>query len=195
MSSSFFKSLGLFIALSLSLGILVIGVLSLRSYFTKASTSGAEPSNVRLGTITTNSADILWDTKEDAQGLIRYSSDPAAFTAPGSSGLLFTAEGKTSKTHQVKLSGLKPNTSYYYEISIKNEIYDQNGLVKNKHLPYSFLTSKTSAADETSLSGIDPAAFKQKFGSSDVTYDLNKDGTVNASDYLIYLSRTATPTP
>ncbi len=194
MSSNIFKSIALFAGLALSLGILVIGVLSLRSYFTKASGS-SEPTNIRTSNITGSSAQILWDTVSETQGLIRYSTDPTTFNSENNSNLLFAAETKSGTTHEATLSQLKPDTTYYYEIVIGEKVYGQNGLITdNSHLPYTF-TSATLSQTNSSQTGtnLDPVVFKQKFGTVDPLYDLNKDGTVNASDYLLFLARTATP--
>jgi len=195
MSNNLFKGLALFVGLAISLGILVVGVLSLRSYFTRASTS-SDPKNIRTANITSNNTSVLWDTEKESQGIVRYSTDPAAFNTGNSSGLLFAAEAASTTKHEVKLNLLKPDTTYYFEIAIATNIYDQSGLIKNdKHLPYTFTTAKTTKTETEGTPTLDVETFKQKFGTSDSLYDLNKDGVVNATDYLLYLSRTASPTP
>lgn len=195
MPSNFFKSVALFAGLAISLGILVVGVLSLRSYFTQASGSD-EPTNIRTSNITGNSAQVVWDTEAETQGIVKYATDPTAFNTEGNSNLLFAAETTSGTSHQATLSQLKPDTTYYYEITIGEKTYGQNGLVTDdNHLPYTF-TSATVSETTTTQPGtnLDPVVFKQKFGTTDPLYDLNKDGTVNASDYLLFLARTATPT-
>ncbi|MBI2028960.1 fibronectin type III domain-containing protein [Candidatus Gottesmanbacteria bacterium] len=196
MSSNLFKSIALFAGLALSLGILVVGVLSLRSYFTKA-TGSDEPNNIRTSNITGNSAQVLWNTQSDTQGLVKYSTDPQAFQSANNSSLLFGTETQAGKSHEVTLSQLKADTTYYYEIAIAEKVYGQNGLVTdNNHLPFTFTTATLSQTTPAQTgSNLDPVVFKQKFGTTDVLYDLNKDGTVNASDYLIFLSRNISPTP
>ncbi len=195
MPSNVFKSVILFVAMAISLGILVVGVMSLRSYYSRASETNG-PKNVKTSTITGSTVQIIWETSQPTQGILRYSTDPSFFAGTNTSGLLFAAENASSAQHEVKLSLLKPNTTYYYEISIGKDTFDQSGKVtENKHLPYSFTTGKTDESETSSAPSLDPVIFKQKFGSSDPLYDLNKDGTVNATDYLLYLSRTATPKP
>lgn len=200
MSNNVFKGIILFVALSVSLGVLVVGILSLRSYFTKAAVgSNSEPKNVRTANITDQSAVILWESEIENQGLIRYATDPSAFNLGNASALLFIAESKPTKNHEVKLTSLKPNTTYYYQIELAvdkdKNIYDQGGLVKdNKNLPFTFTTQK-STQNSSEIPSLDPEIFRQKFGSQDPLYDLNKDGIVNSSDYLIYLSRSSTATP
>lgn len=193
MSNNIFKGIALFLGFSVSLGILVIGVLSLRSYLTKASGS-SEPKMIRSASITDVGAQILWDTPSESQGMVRYATDPTAFKTGNSGSLLYMAESTSGTTHSVKLSGLKPNTTYFYEISIGKDVFDQSGLVKeDKHLPFSLTTVKTESTTSESIPGLDPETFRQKFGSSDPLYDLNKDGVVNSTDYLLFLSRTTTP--
>ncbi len=195
MSNNILKSVIFFIGLVISLAVLVIGVFSLRSIFSKASVN-TTPSNMRTGNITANSASVLWDTQDNSQGIVRYSNDRGAFTSGAGASLLFAAESAAQTSHEVKLSSLKTNTSYYYEISIKDVLFDQNGKVENnQHLPFSFTTTQSSTQGEDTMPNLDADKFKQKFGTTDAVYDLNKDGTVNATDYLIYLSRTSNPNP
>lgn len=195
MSSGLFKGIILFIALALSLGILVLGVLSLRSYYSKASETG-EPKNVKVTQITDNSVQIIWETSNATQGMVRYSSDPSVFALANSNAVLLAAENSSGTTHNLKLSLLKPNSTYYYEISIGKDSFDQSGKVSdNKHLPFSFTTSEALESNTQGQPSLDTTVFKQKFGTKDPLYDLNKDGIVNATDYLLYLSRTATPKP
>lgn len=192
MSNNLFKGIALFLGLSISLGILVVGVLSLRSYLTRASGS-SEPKIVRSGSITDTTAQILWETPSESQGMVRFATDPSAFKAGNNSSLLYMAESTSGTIHSVKLSNLKPNTTYFYEISIGKDVFDQSGLVKeDKHLPFSFTTVKTETTSEN-IPGLDAETFKQKMGSADPLYDLNKDGVVNSTDYLLFLSRTTTP--
>lgn len=195
MSSNVFKSIALFLGLALSLGILVVGVLSLRSFLTRA-TGSSEPQNVRTANITDANASVLWETSQQTQGIVRFATDPNSFSLGNSSGLLFAAETSPSTKHEVKLSFLKPSTTYYYEIAIGDNVYDQTGIVKeNKHLPYTFTTAKATSSETSTIPTLDAATFRQKFGTTDSLYDLNKDGIVNSTDYLLYLSRSASPTP
>lgn len=190
MSNNLVKSLLLFVVLVLSLGVVVVGFLSFRSYFSRASGTGT-PTNVRVSNITANGVTVMWETGTDTQGIVRFATDPSAFSG-NSSALLFAAETSSTAKHQVKLASLKADTTYYYEIAIKESVYDKNGLVsENQHLPYSFTTSKADASETLeNVPELDATTFKQKFGSNDPLYDLNKDGIVNATDYLMFLSRT-----
>ena len=189
MSKNAFKYIVLFIGLSISLGVLVLGFLNLRSYYSRASAS-SDPTNVTTANISATSAQVTWQTDSQNQGLVRYSTDPSVFELGTSSSILFATESNPSQNHLLTLSLLKGNTTYYFEIIADDKIYGQAGLVKdNKHLPFSFTTEASAALDTSNSQGLDPNAFKQRFGSSDPLYDLNKDGTVNSTDYLLYLSR------
>lgn len=195
MSNNIFKSLALFAGLAISLGILVVGVLSLRSYFTQASGT-TEPKNIRTANVTASGATAVWETEKETQGIVRYATDPAAFSSGNNSGLLYMAETAAVTKHEVKLTMLKADTTYYFEIAIGKDIYDQSGQVKdNKHLPFTFTTVKEAREETAQTPTLDGATFREKFGSTDPLYDLNKDGIVNSTDYLIYLSRSNSPTP
>lgn len=190
MGSGIVKGFTIFLGLILAIGILIVGFFSLRSYLTQASGT-SEVTNARTSSITSTGGIINWETEKETQGIVRYSTDPTAFSTEGSNSLLFAPENAESKSHQVALSLLKPDTTYYYEIVVGTSVYGQGGLVEqDKHLPFSFTTQTASESESTSgsTSNLDENTFKQKFGTNDPLYDLNKDGVVNSTDYLIFLS-------
>jgi hypothetical protein len=161
-----------------------MGIVNLRGYLTKAS-SPHDAQKIQASAITSTDAKITWESAVENQGLVRYSTDPSAFTQTDSSALLFSVEAKPATNHEVKLTMLKPGQTYYYKVIVGEKVYD------NANLPYTFNTLTSDAAlGPNSLPTLDKNIFKQKFGTSDPLYDLNNDGVVNSKDYLLYLQRT-----
>jgi hypothetical protein len=163
-----------------AIALLVLGLSELRTLLIGAEAT-VEPQAVNATGITSNSATINFTTKKQASALISYGSDPSSLS-------LFSAEPSQTLTHAVTLSFLSPSTKYFYTIKIGNDVFDNNGT------PYEFTTKPaaqgSSGAVGTQFENLNPETFKQKFGSSDQEYDLNRDGIVNSTDYLLYLKKT-----
>ena len=90
--------------------------------------------NIAATGITTDSAAISWDTDEPADSLVQYGT--------GSGSYLLTAFSATAVTsHSVTLTGLSPETTYYYIVKST----DQNGnSVESSE--YSFTTGAAAKA-------------------------------------------------
>lgn len=57
--------------------------------------------------VTSTSASILWQTKSQSPGLLRYGTTPAADAQ---------ASDQPGQRHEVRLEGLQPDTEYYYRV-------------------------------------------------------------------------------
>lgn len=160
--------------------LLVLGLNELRSLLAGAEVSPT-PTNINVTSITSNSATVNFTTEKEVSSLVSYGTDAAALS-------LFSAEPEQTTTHVQTLSFLSPNTTYYFVIKIGDNTYDNNGN------PYQFTTQSSAqtgqATSGSQFDSLDGETFKQKFGSSDPQYDLNQDGVVNSTDYLLYLKKT-----
>ena len=79
--------------------------------FTTAEASDQSPPallNPRIEKITTETADVLWETAELADGYVEYGTDTAY-------GLSYTLVGY-SLAHKASLSGLRPDTTYHVRV-------------------------------------------------------------------------------
>ncbi len=115
----------------LSIAFLVFGFQIFSGVFTRA--SDTEPRDVVISDITKNSARVSWSTGIETQGVIEYGTTPTALN-------FFAPETTRTKSHQVDLTLLSPNTSYYFQIRIGDKKYDNGGV------PWTFTTKST---DET----------------------------------------------
>jgi len=163
-----------------ALFMLILGLKELRTLMAGAEPS-KEPVNIQTTGVTSNSATVVFETEKPVSSLVSYGTSADNLS-------LFSTESQQTASHSITLSYLAPNTTYYYTVKIAEKTYDNNGQ------PYSFTTKpgseESSGAGDTFIDSLDPQVFKQKFGSSDSDYDLNNDGVVNSTDYLIYLKKT-----
>ena len=67
-------------------------------------------SNVASSSITNNSATITWDTDEVSDSLVKYGTTSGTYTMQESDAIDVTS-------HSVGLTGLNPNTTYYYVVN------------------------------------------------------------------------------
>lgn len=87
-------------------------------------TSGPAISNVRASAINESDASIAWDTSSPSNSRVHYGTTPAL----GSS---TPVDGTLVQAHTVMLTGLVPNSTYYYDVesfdSQGNGVRDDNG--------------------------------------------------------------------
>lgn len=165
-----------------ALVLLVLGLNELRTLFAGAEASPI-PTNINVTGTTSNSATVNFTTEKNISSLVSYGTEPQNLS-------LFSAESEQTTTHALTLSFLSPNTTYYFTVKIGDKTYDNNGS------PYQFTTKPAPQTGQgtgttgTQFDNLDGETFKQKFGSSDSNYDLNRDGVVNSTDYLLYLKKT-----
>ena len=133
-------------------------------------------SNVTSNNIYTSQATITWTTNELSDSLVEFL---ATTTAPTAS-QVFTDESAPSigvasmlTTHQVVLSGLTPNTNYYYQVKSTNAAVN----TATEYSSYSFTTlaGPVIASSSVVVSGI---------GNNHAQIIWQTD--VNADTYLVY---------
>lgn len=164
---------------------IVVPIFGLK-YFRRPRTQASpknEPEQVRLSEVTSQSATITWTTASPAYGFISYGETMSL--------------GKTSQEaekvaeHSVTLSGLTPETTYYYKIGVGEDLFDDQGI------PYSFTTPSLSSEQTTSEeeaqapSETEPTieGFETAMGTANPLYDLNGDGKVDATDISLFLAQ------
>ena len=132
------KILSLSIGGLLALVLLFIGFRLVQGVFAKASDSA--PREVVITSIAQNTAKIGWSTDQETQGVIEYGTSPTALN-------FFAPESQKGKKHNVDLTLLSPNSTYYFQIRIGDQKYDNGGV------PWTFTTkSKGSEALSPTIS-------------------------------------------
>ena len=192
------------------LAVVVVGVVvwqmgAIRTFFGEAA-GRAKPQGVRVANISANSATISWQTAEPVIGQVEYGTTPGSF-------LLRATETSPTTNHNVTLSPLLPETIYYFRIRLGEEIYDDNGAPYSfttkeavakmpspgvsPALPLVSPTAVISRPTATPTQSLSPVIspiggkytlddFKKAFGTSNLEFDINKDGVVNSADWLLY---------
>ena len=171
--NSFLKGLLYFLLFAALLLGAVFGGRAVKNYLLKARAQSL-PQNVRVQEITQTTAKITWTTEKETQSIVYYGTDSQNLP-------LMAFESEPTKNHQVSLSLLSPQTTYFFKIKVGEKEFTDQGL------PWQFTTLPTQATPTPAKASCDQAAFQQKFGTSDPQYDLNKDGVVNAADYSLCL--------
>lgn len=181
--------------------LVVVGLNAARTYLSGAA-GGTEPNNVRVQA-DVKSAAISWQTDKESQGVIEYGTTPASL-------LLRALETSPTTEHKVTLSPLKTNSTYYFRVKVGETIYDNNGIPYSFRTKDASASGEPSgetgspAEDQPSsprvtevpVQVVTPSAnqgkvtecvlseFKAKFGTSNQSYDLDDNGTVNTKDWI-----------
>ncbi len=117
-----------------------------KGYFVYANEGSLySPNRITLSNVGSNTAVVSYTTWDNVSSWLRYGTNSAVLT-----NLVYDIRGEGSQTtkHYVNLSGLAPNTTYYYDIITSGSTDDNN----EKH--YSFKTGGAiSAAGSKIVSG------------------------------------------
>ena len=96
--------------------------------FTRA--ADYEPRDMVVANIEKNSVKLSWATGIESQGVIEYGTSPTALN-------FFAPEPAKTKTHTQDLTLLSPSTTYYFQLRIGDNKYDNGGV------PWTFTTKGT----------------------------------------------------
>lgn len=183
------KNIIIIAVLLLVLAGLIFGFGKARSFLSKAS-GGCLPNNVSEENITPNSVEIVFQTDKTCQAEIAYGTSNKEEAL-----LLRIPEALASLNHRIRLAPLLPSTAYYYQIIADGE--------KTEPI-HSFLTGKTTdlgeepqptipIAQPTVASSAGEKAgkytitdFQVVFGTVNPVFDVDKNGTVNIRDWILY---------
>ena len=99
-------------------------------------------SNVAATDITSSSAKIIWDTDEAADSLVKYGTEPGAYTNSVSDSAYVTS-------HSVNLTELAPSTTYYYVVNSTGQSENSN-----QSSEYSLTTLEAPAMPEMHVGDI-----------------------------------------
>lgn len=115
-----------------------------------------EPNDVRLSNISDNSATISWMTAKEAAGFASLGESESSLGRVEKE----SASDEKFFTHSITLSGLKPQTTYFFKINSGGSNFDNNGL------PWKFTTgtalSQTGSSNLISGSIISASGQPQK---------------------------------
>ncbi len=130
------------IGVILSVAIIFLAFSMLQNVFTRA--SDVKPQDVVVSEISQNSVKVSWTTGVEAQSVIEYGTSPTALN-------FFAPESEKTKDHSVDLTLLSQSTTYYFQIKVGDQSFDNGGI------PWTF-TTKGQA--ETQPSAITPTTVR-----------------------------------
>jgi len=125
------KIASIVIGVIIAIILIVFGFKLFSSVFTRA--SDMEPRDVVISDVTQNSTKVSWSTGIETQGVIEYGTSPTALN-------FFAPESSRSKSHEQELTLLSPNTTYYFQIRVGDNKYDNGGV------PWTFTTRSTESS-------------------------------------------------
>ncbi len=170
---------------------IIVALLLLWLIATPASASPLTITNVSSGNITQTTATITWTTDEPANSTVNY-----WYTAPPG----LTASNSTfDSNHTVNLTGLDPNTTYYYQVSSSDESGNTTVDDNSGHF-YSFktmmLASTLSAVSATNITDTSATITwtTDELGNSTVHYGNSTPPSLTASNSTFVTSHSITLT-
>lgn len=125
------KVLAIGIGVILGVVVIFLAFTLLQGVFTRA--ADVKPQDVVISGVTENSAKVTWTTDQEALSNIEYGTSPTSltFSAP---------EVEKAKSHSVDLTLLSKNTTYYFQIAVGEEKFDNGGI------PWTFTTKSEGDA-------------------------------------------------
>ena len=170
------------IFLIIGLLILLIGVplgiylVSQSATFRLGAQDPNQPENVQVANINQNSAKISWTTPQAAQSLISYGLSTNNLT-------LIQSESTPTTNHQVTLLRLRDNSRYFFVIKVGQKTYTDED---NQPYNLTTLSKVASPIPSPTTPVLSETGLKAAMGTSNTSYDLNKDGIVNFLDLQLF---------
>ncbi len=136
------KLLAIGIGIVLGIAVIIVGFMLLQGVFSRA--TDVKPQDVIISSVTENAARVTWTTDQETLSNIEYGTSPTAltFSAP---------ETEKTKSHSVDLTLLSKNTTYYFQIAVGEEKFDNGGI------PWTF-TTRSEADTATQQIDLSPTA-------------------------------------
>ena len=186
------KTVIIFVILILVMVLSVLGVNVIKTFMSGA-TAGYEPQNlVNTPSEDGKTATISWMTDKSVKASIFYGTNMASL-------LLMAEDIEPTTNHNILLTNLRSNTSYYYKIVVDSDnVFDNGGVM------YSFKTKENKTEEIMEIvsptTTIKPIKTLEPLSSPTVglvncnrTTDYNKDGAINSLDYIFCSKGNVTP--
>ena len=139
----FSKRIPTIFGLLILVGGLIAGILlvSQRQGLTTQAGPTAQPKNVRISNVGSNSYTVSWTSDVPVTGFLKYSDNPTRLTLPaGDTRDQISGTTNQYTTHYVDVTGLSADKTYYFEIGSGSQTYNDGGR------PYQVRTTPQAAA-------------------------------------------------
>lgn len=126
------------IAASVGIPLVLAGIIAAFFLLQGTTTNANEemPVNVAASPLDENNVQITFQTGKDVLSVVEYGTSPDALTE-------FSFADLETTDHAFQISGLEPNTIYYFQIRSGDTVYDDGGI------PWSFSTTVNTDTDST----------------------------------------------
>ncbi|MFH1863882.1 MAG: fibronectin type III domain-containing protein [bacterium] len=111
----------LILIVSLALG---VSLVSYKQVFRIGASGELSPKDVRISNISDSSVTVSWITDKATTGVVKYGSGESSANS-----IAKEETGAESLTHMSKLTGLKTDTTYFFEIVSGGKNFDNNGVL------------------------------------------------------------------
>ncbi len=198
------KTVIIFAILILVIVLSVLGVNTAKTFISGA-TAGYEPQSLKaVPNENGKTATISWTTDKSVKASVFYGTNRASL-------LLMAEDAQATDSHNILLSNLKSDTTYYYKIVVDTDnIFDNGGAlydfktggkVGDSLTPTPTLTISPTVTVKPSLTATPTAVPTTKVSSvtgtpssnCNKTTDYNKDKVINSLDYISCLKGKITP--
>jgi len=115
--------------------------LGMRQIFKVGADTSVAPQDIRTSNVSDNTATISWTTDKESANFINWGESSNSLNKIEKE----TDDDKKFSTHSVTISGLKPNTKYFYKINSDGENFD------NKGIPWEFTTGENLSINTSSV--------------------------------------------
>jgi hypothetical protein len=130
------------IGILILLGGVFAGVILLKNnqIFKIGASPGFTPKDVRVAGISDSSATVSWITEDQTVDFISYGTNQRT-------GMVINETEGSEKfsTHSITITGLSPETNYYFKINSNGTSFDNNGV------PWQFITGKTLGMGQVNI--------------------------------------------
>jgi len=115
--------------------------LGMRQIFKVGADTSVAPQDIRTSNVSDNTATISWTTDKESTNFINWGESVNSLSKIEKE----TDDDKKFSTHSITISGLKPNTKYFYKINSEGESFD------NKGIPWEFTTGQNLNVNTNSV--------------------------------------------
>ncbi len=139
------------------------------------------PIDVKAVDITKNQATISWQTPGISQGVVEYGTNSQALNS-------YSPEVVSSHDHAVKLTLLSSATTYYFQLRVNDQIFDDGGV------PWTFTTKTKDGSDAAeAIKGIMTRSGRgESEATESATFDPKLCGTSTCEEVQKYLGKGCT---
>jgi hypothetical protein len=115
--------------------------LNMKQIFRIGASASAQPKDVRISNLSDNSATLTWTTDSETSAFLTWGESETSISRVEQE----SANNEKFFTHSISVTGLKPNTVYFFKINSEGSNFDNNGI------PWKFTTGSILGTNSNTL--------------------------------------------